>query len=919
MEIEWQKRLHNSHFTWFRGVPQKAEEEQQMKEAIKKWLRSRQTAALVLICVLLLVLMLTALHMLMNYTQDELYRESQNQLSEITTQIYEKMQVTFERQWDRLSIMASRLSITDEVQEETLLLRLGNAQEQMSASQDSITLLAIDENGIAYGAKGKVNCTFANRLPESGQFNFLVEAERSVTAKMAFAEALEQPLTVKSDEGETRITHLVLLKDMDGLSDILRSSAFHQQNTTYIVETNGVQRYSDATTTDLTFLGNNIFPALRTLHYPHAETFDAILDKLDEQNGYICTDVMVDKNSYFLCIREQPGYDWLMLLFIPGDEVAVTTRTMVNSITLLISIGFGVLLLLTMGALFFLLKSMQNQEMAAAEAETTRKLSSANQELENARQAAMEALKMAETASVSKTSFLANMSHDIRTPMNAIIGLTSLMEHDLHNPDRMQAYIGKLRASSQYLLGLINDVLDMSKIESGASTLRVERINLAEQIELIESVIRPQAKEKGHHLIVHASCIHHENFLGDATRLRQVLLNILSNAVKYTPNGGEISFDVCEVSRSGHSYVKYSFTVQDNGIGMTEEFQEKIFDVFTRAEDSTTNKVQGTGLGMAITKSIVDMMGGVIHVQSAPGQGSRFEVLLDFKLDEEAEETARELSAMHLLLLGYPQGRVNDVLDVLQETSIQVNVVEQTQKAVAMLKKEDFDIVLLSCEHKSHEELLKTTRTLREAARKPIFIFCMQAAQREDVMETLSECELDGFVPLPFFLSNLDNEIRRLRTEAGRLAAQTTSVLSGVRLLCAEDNELNAEILETLLDMKGATCKIYPDGQQLLEAFDHVRPSDYDVILMDVQMPNLNGYDTTRAIRASDNPVGKKIPIIAMTANAFADDIQRSLDAGMDMHLSKPIDITELEKTLAVFRTTRTRKDGRAIFQRLQG
>ena len=543
-------------------------------------------------------------------------------------------------------------------------------------------------------------------------------------------------------------------------------------------------------------------------------------------------------------------------------------------------------------------------------------LAQANAELDQARQAAVDALKLAESANVSKTAFLTNMSHDIRTPMNAIIGLTNLMQHDLNNPEKLQAYIDKLHTSSEHLLGLINDVLDMSKIESGAVTLRMDEVNLAEQIEQIEAIIRPQTRQRGQHFIVRASQIHHENFIGDATRLRQVLLNILSNAVKYTQQGGEISLDVREVSRSGHSYVKYAFVVKDNGIGMTEEFQKHLFDVFTRAEDSVTNKVQGTGLGMAISKSIVDMMGGVINVESAPGEGSRFEVLLEFKVDAQADDRAHTVKDCRLLLVGYAPGRVADVQDALEHTPVTAEAVERPEDAVSILRQEDVDVVLLSCQYRAPEMLRPLVRQMREAAGKPIFVFCMQAGQREEVLDIISACGLDGFVPLPFFLSNLENEMAKLRTEFGNIGnVDGTSVLNGMRLLCAEDNPLNAEILEELLHMQGATCTIYSDGKQLVEAFDHVRPSDYDVILMDVQMPGMDGYEATRTIRSGANPLGRTIPIIAMTANAFAEDIQQSMDAGMDMHLSKPIDIAVLEKTLSLFRTDK-KNHGRAVFKR---
>ena len=390
------------------------------------------------------------------------------------------------------------------------------------------------------------------------------------------------------------------------------------------------------------------------------------------------------------------------------------------------------------------------------------------------------ALEVAEKASKAKTDFLSNMSHDIRTPMNAIIGITTLMKNELHQPEKLAEHLGKLETSGQLLLGIINNILDMSRIESGKTTLNVEKINLPRQISQLESVIRQQAGQRRQTFTVETH-VQHENVLGDPNRLKQVLMNILSNAVKYTPNGGHIRLEIDELTHTEH-YTKYRFVVQDNGIGMSEEFQKTLFEPFTREEKSGTNKVQGTGLGMAITKSIVDLMGGTIHVESTTGKGTQFEVVLEFTIDAEA--------------------------DTVQET---------------------------------------------------------QVPPEEE---------------------------------------ENASPLSGMKFLCAEDNAINAEILELLLESKGAHCKIYPNGQELVDAFASVKPGEYDMILMDVQMPVMDGLEATRRIRSGENPLGRTIPILAMTANAFLEDMQKSKDAGMDEHLSKPVDISALEQTVKRFRVT---------------
>ena len=390
------------------------------------------------------------------------------------------------------------------------------------------------------------------------------------------------------------------------------------------------------------------------------------------------------------------------------------------------------------------------------------------------------ALEVAEKASKAKTDFLSNMSHDIRTPMNAIIGITTLMKNELHQPKKLAEHLGKLETSGRLLLGIINDILDMSRIESGKTTLNIEKTNLPQQVSQLDSIIRQQASQRRQTFTVE-NHVQHENVLADPNRLNQVLMNILSNAVKYTPQGGHIRLDVEELTHTEH-YAKYRFVVQDDGIGMSEAYQKTLFEPFTREEKSGTNRVQGTGLGMAITKSIVDLMGGTIHVESAPGKGSRFEVVLEFPIDAEADK-------------------------------------------------------------------VQTASALPEEA-------------------------------------------------------EAVSPLSGMSFLCAEDNAINAEILEMLLETKGASCTICSNGQEIVDAFASVKPGEYDMILMGVQMPVMDGLEATRRIRNGENPLGRTIPILAMTANAFLEDMQKSKEAGMDEHLSKPVDIAALEQTVKRFRVT---------------
>ena len=384
------------------------------------------------------------------------------------------------------------------------------------------------------------------------------------------------------------------------------------------------------------------------------------------------------------------------------------------------------------------------------------------------------ALEQAKTASVEKSNFLFNMSHDIRTPMNAVIGMTSLIRHDAGNKDKVIEYADKIDISSQHLLGIINDILDMSKIEAEKTVFKYDDFSILNFIQKINNLFHSQIDEKKQTLTTKKN-IRHEWVNGDQLHLMQIFNNLLSNAVKYTQEGGEIQFLVEECETNSSVYAKYRFLVRDNGIGMSADFKDKIFDAFTRAENSVTNKIQGTGLGMAITRNLVEAMGGTIDVESELGQGSCFEVLIELRIAED--------------------------------------------RTVALAAQEDTD-------------------------------------------------EQDG------------------------------NILQGMRFLCAEDNELNAEILTELLKIEGAECTICENGEEVLKAFEQSAPGDYDMILMDVQMPVMNGYEATKAIRRSSHELAKTIPIIAMTANAFSEDIQHSLAASMNAHVSKPVEMKVLEKTI---------------------
>ena len=555
----------------------------------------------------------------------------------------------------------------------------------------------------------------------------------------------------------------------------------------------------------------------------------------------------------------------------------------------------GVMLVLCVGFVYLVLRSQQKEALRAERNNTRRmeelnsileakneQLRQANSEIENARRAA-------EVANKAKTTFLSNMSHDIRTPMNAIVGIADLLGYETESSERIKEYTRRLQNSSHHLLGLLNDILDMSRIESGISSLNIEKLELSEQISQIETIIRTNTRERRQQFEIRTRMIRHEQINGNGTHLRQILLNILTNAAKYTPDGGRIIFEITELD-SEPGYAEYQFTISDNGMGMSQEFISTIFSPFTRAENSVTNKVQGTGLGMTITKSLVDMIGGRIDVQSEPGKGSRFTVTLKFKADENERS---EINGMLMI------GRDDDVTVSAKAHGVTPETVCSIGAAAELLSRGAYDVVLITsgiCENISGDDISR----LRGASEKPVKI----AGICSDTLAQRFQETLDCAIVVPFFWGKLENG---LADENEKEKAESGSALSGVRFLCAEDNEMNAVILEANLKWRGASCRIFPDGKSLVDYFAAADPGEYDMILMDVQMPLMNGYEAAQAIRKSSNPDGKAIPIIAMTANAFSDDIRACLNAGMDAHVSKPVDMSAFEKTVRSLREDKKR------------
>ncbi len=520
-----------------------------------------------------------------------------------------------------------------------------------------------------------------------------------------------------------------------------------------------------------------------------------------------------------------------------------------------------------------------------------------------------QALAIAKSANEGKSNFLANMSHDIRTPMNAIIGFSHLLEKESDDPAKMKEYIRKISASSQHLLSLINDLLDMTRLESGKAIINVSEFNLSEFLEEFRTIMRPQLKAKKQNFEMKAKGLNTDALIADKTRLRQILLNILTNAVKYTPEGGNIEFTITQLEQVSRRFSHLRFEVSDNGIGMSRDFVEHVFEPFARERHSTISGIPGTGLGLAIVKNLVDLMGGTIQVQSEQGVGTTFTVELELQLaKQEVDESFwKELGIVRILSVDDDVDICRDIEASMSDTGVEVQSVHSGEAAIEKVKEagmegKQFDMILLDWKMPGMDGI-ETAKHIRDAIGDQVPILVLTAYDWTDVEETAREAGIDGFLAKPFFITNFQQTVEMLGTEyeAKDNADAAKNVLSGLKILAAEDNEFNAEILCELLTMEGAECDLAENGEIALDMFKASAPGHYDVILMDVRMPVMDGYEATRAIRGCGHPDAGKILIAAMTANAFAEDVQDALDAGMNVHMAKPLDMDLLKAELFRF------------------
>ena len=681
--------------------------------------------------------------------------ERSYQLEEMVTQIRANLDSGLRTHWSLVSglnnaVMGNHFENGKDVSE-----NIAHLENDFCTDQYGCRVMLLDEQGTAYLSDGSAGIWYdvSHLADEKRRHTFVSETDTIDGSFLVFSQELNTPVTMGNDG--VRFTHLVLLKNIQTVKQYYTTTTYGGSAATYVIKGNGTLAHYDAEEDDV-IGARNVYKALREVTYIQGQSFDSVMERLN-QDGIAVANILLNQCEYYYCLTSLEDYDMTLMLLVPADAVAVSTMNMMDSTVRTMTVFITVLMFLLLLVAISFISVQRSSAKIRLEQETNRELNRLRLE--------------AESANSAKSTFLNNMSHDIRTPMNAIIGFTNIALKQNPKPE-VKSCLEKISDSSEHLLTLINDVLDISRIESGRMQFTPVPVDMIAVAETVVNVTSGFLSNRQITFNRHLEEPEARYVLADAVRIREVLVNILGNAVKFTPDGGTITFETSYLPGADEQHILVRYRIADTGVGMSEEFIGHIFDEFSQEESSARTQYKGTGLGMAITKRYVDLMGGTIRVESRKGKGSTFVVELPLELTDGSG-----------------------------------------------IQKQAF--------------------------------------------------------------------------------AADSSDLTGVKVLLAEDNDLNAEIATIQLEELGMQVTRAADGRQAVRTFAENPPETFDIIFMDIMMPEMDGYEATAAIRGlAGRPDAMQIPIIAMTANAFAEDVQASMDAGMNGHLSKPIVIDEVVKTI---------------------
>ena len=792
---------------------------------------------------------------------------------------------SLDNRWDTLDGIA--LNIRQEKCETTEEL-----MQKLSSSKyliDCIRLTLFADNGDTLNSSMKLsnNKEMLEQYKKAGE-RFIYRRDNLEASVEGRSEILVMGIKITPFTVDGRnYTYLVCRMDINALQDELKIDSYDGKGYSSVIDKSGnyivkINRNSSDGTKE------NFYSEITDEGLMGNYTTEDIQKKIDDKENFYITHTPPNGDTCIMTFTPMENVDWYFVMSVPMSVFWKQSASIASIMAML------VVIIILIGVFASIILIRKRTKTLAVEIQHRKKLS--------------EALALAEQASKAKTTFLNNMSHDIRTPMNSIIGFTALAMTHIDNKERVKDYLTKISRSSSHLLSLINDVLDMSRIESGNVSIEENAENIAEILHNICNIIQADIKAKQLELFVDTVDVSDENIYCDRLRLNQILLNLISNAMKFTNPGGTVSIRITQKPCKREGYGLYEFKVKDTGIGMSPEYAKVIFEPFTRERTSTVSGIQGTGLGMAITKNIVTMMGGTINVESEVGKGTEFTVNLELRLQDEVQENLliEELEGIHALVVDDDLNACQSVSKMLRQIGMRADWTMYGKEAVArtveaMEMGEKFEVYIIDWLMPDMNGI-ETARQIRKVVGEDAPIIILSAYDWGDIEDEARKAGVNGFVSKPLFVSDLRTTLLKVCGKAEEPHAEETTVRKdfvGKRILLAEDIELNREIASVILEEAGFDVECAENGQEALDMVKNSKPGWYDLVLMDIQMPVMNGYDATRAIRKLENKKLADIPIIAMTADTFVEDRQEAIDAGMNGHLGKPIDIALLMETLS--------------------